>query len=805
MSWSDEIYRIHGYEPGVFVPTREAARAAYHPADRQRVAGEIASALAGAAQLEFRARILRPDGDERHVLVRGFTQGGDGTGRTLFGIIMDVTDQVRGETQLREVFERLRFALDAGRMFAWDRDHATGQVRRSENAQALLGFVEGGTDRFMAQVHAADRERVADAAAAALLGHRSYSVEFRFKRADGSTVWLSDVGRLIDEGGRRRLTGICSDVTARREAEDGCRRSDERLALALEGGSDGWWDWDLVTGSTWFSDRWEAMLGYKPGELPGHVGTWRLLVHPDDRAGAMRLLADHMEARAPVYECEHRVLRQDGSYAWVLARGKVVERGDGGRAVRIVGTHIDVSARKEAELQVAHLARHDPLTDLPNRASFLERLRQALSETRRHDDRFAVLSLDLSGLRAVNDALGHAAGDRVLREAGRRIKDGVRGEDLVARLGGDEFGVLQAGIGGEAVEPAALAARLIELVGAPFDLDGTAIDVGLSVGLAITPSDGTDADELLRSADAALQRAKLDGRNAVRTYDRGMDAAVQEQRQLELMLRGALGRGELTLHYQPIVSSATGRVTGFEALLRWFHPERGPVSPAVFIPLAEESGLIVGIGDWVLRAACAEAARWTAGMKVAVNVSPVQFRRGSLAVSVASALADSGLPPESLELEMTESVLVQHDDELVRTLQRLRELGIGLALDDFGTGYSSLSYLSRFPFSRIKIDRSFVAGLGGPHSAAIVRAVIELGRQFHMSVTAEGVETAEQRDTLRAAGCPELQGYLFSPARPAQDIPAMLALRPGRSRRRPARRNKGVRSDEPQRQAGREP
>ncbi|MXP65810.1 EAL domain-containing protein [Roseomonas sp. M0104] len=438
-----------------------------------------------------------------------------------------------------------------------------------------------------------------------------------------------------------------------------------------------------------------------------------------------------------------------------------------------VATYEDVTERKQAEARLAHMARHDALTGLPNRAAFREQMARALARVRRGEG-VAVLCLDLDRFKAVNDSLGHPAGDALLQAVAARLRDCVRETDLVVRLGGDEFAVVQEGASLPA-EAAAVAGRIIAALSAPFGIGGHHVTVGTSIGIALAGLGTTDADVLLRCADLALYRAKEDGRGAFRFFEPSMDEQMRARRDLEMDLGSALARGELALFYQPLVDTEQGRVGGFEALLRWQHPVRGTVSPAAFIPLAEETGMIAAIGAWVIRRACADAACWPLPVKVAVNLSPVQFRDRSLPRIVAEALAESGLDPARLELEITESLLLLDDEKVLEILHGLRAQGVRIAMDDFGTGYSSLSYLRRFPFDKIKIDQSFVRGMMEQEDcAAIVSTVVSLGRLLGMSVNAEGVETREQFLALREQGCGEVQGYLFSPPRPAEEVVAML-------------------------------
>ena len=438
-----------------------------------------------------------------------------------------------------------------------------------------------------------------------------------------------------------------------------------------------------------------------------------------------------------------------------------------------VDTFTDVTQQRLAEAQIAHMALHDPLTDLPNRRLFRQRLEAALHRVERTEF-CAILSLDLDQFKDVNDTLGHPVGDALLRAVTDRLHRIVRQTDTVARLGGDEFAIVQSSTN-HPEDAIALAGRLLRELGVPYEIAGNQVVIGVSIGIALAPDDGLDPDLLLKSADIALYQAKSDGRNRYRFFEPEMDAQMRARRELEIDLRKAIDGDEFELFFQPLVSLNNERVSGFEALLRWRHPRRGLVSPAEFIPLAEEIGLIVPIGEWVLRQACRHAQSWPGKFKVAVNVSAVQFKRRDLVAQVTRALQDSGLEPARLELEITESVMVHDFDATLSMLHQLRRIGVSISMDDFGTGYSSLSYLLSFPFDKIKIDQSFVRGLGNkPDCTAIVRAVAGMCANLGITVTAEGVETMQQLRLLHAERCTEIQGYLIAKPRPAQEIPALI-------------------------------
>jgi diguanylate cyclase (GGDEF)-like protein len=472
-------------------------------------------------------------------------------------------------------------------------------------------------------------------------------------------------------------------------------------------------------------------------------------------------------------------LRSGKTINWILETGDGREISISNRPMQNggwVATHEDITEHRVAQAKISHMALHDALTNLPNRPYFREQLENRFA-LRERDKKFAVLCFDLDRFKSVNDTLGHAFGDKLLRQVGERVRGCLREGDTLARLGGDEFAILQGSVN-QITEINALATRLNEVIAVPFDLDGYQAVVGVSIGIAVAPTDATQPDQLLKNADMALYRAKADGRGTYRFFEPEMDALMRQRRALEVDLRNALVNGEFELYYQPLVNLEKNEICGFEALLRWNHPRRGLIAPLEFIPLAEETELIVPIGEWVLRQACQEAMKWPDDISVAVNISSIQFKMRNLTQIVTSALARSGLTAQRLELEITESVLLLDNQATLATLHQIRGLGVRISMDDFGTGYSSLSYLRSFPFDKIKIDRSFVHDLSSDDdSMAIVRAVAVLGASLGMATTGEGVETQEELDYLRKEGCTEAQGYFFSQPRPAGEVGKMLATR----------------------------
>jgi diguanylate cyclase (GGDEF)-like protein len=474
-----------------------------------------------------------------------------------------------------------------------------------------------------------------------------------------------------------------------------------------------------------------------------------------------------------------RVLRD------IHVRNSMVVDTSDGRSIQIVNepltdggwvaTHEDITERRRIEERITHLAHYDALTDLPNRTLFHEHLREELALVA-GGEQLAVHYIDIDEFKGVNDALGHLVGDELLKSVAQSLRRCAGPADFVARLGGDEFAIVQSAVT-SLDQVNELVARLFEAIRAPFDCMGHHLATDASIGIALAPDHGTALDQILKNADMAMYAAKAAGRRTYRFFEPEMDAKIHERRQLEIDLRHAIAHGDLEVYYQPCLGLKDDRITGCEALVRWRHPERGMVSPAEFIPIAEDTGLINEIGEWVLATACRDAANWPDDISLAVNVSPVQFKSGTLALKIMAALAASNLPASRLELEITEAVLIRDDDTALAILHQLRAIGVRIALDDFGTGYSSLSYLHRFPFDKIKIDRCFVNDIAGPDgSASIVQAVVNLAAARRMTTTAEGVETEEQQRLLRALGCSEMQGYLFSAAKPADKVLELFAL-----------------------------
>jgi len=624
-------------------------------------------------------------------------------------------------------------------------------------------------------------------------------LQLRGRNDKGEIIVISVSGKpVFDAEGRfTGYRGVGRNITEKKRTKRRLREVAERFRSLTELSSDWYWEMDAALRFTYVSEGIRRVRGFGPETLLGRR-RWET-----DHAGSDEDMARHratLEGRLPFRDFVLARRTPDGRVTYVSHTGKPIfdERGN---FLGYRGVARDITARVAAEEELARMAHYDALTGLPNRGLLLGRLKRAMARADRAGTLLAVLFLDLDQFKEINDSLGHAVGDAVLKAIAQRLEGCLRSTDTVARLGGDEFTILLEDLRG-ADEIAGVADKLLRAIAEPAEVAGQALHLSTSIGVTVYPLDDRNADTLLRNADLAMYHAKQEGRNNVQFFSHDMSERTEQRVDLVGRLRGALGRGELALHYQPQVDVRSGAITGVEALLRWHDPERGLVSPAQFIPVAEDTGLIVPIGEWVLREACAQAKRWLeAGLgplTMAVNLAPRQFRQKSLVATVAGILADTGLPPHCLELEITESTMMHRAEEAAACLRELHALGVQISLDDFGTGYSSLAYLHRFPVHSLKVDQTFVRDIKSDRDdAAIVSTVITLARQMKLKSLAEGVETREQLAFLRTRGCDYFQGYLFCRPLPAAEIEALLAksrapVRRRRPRRaRPARRARG--------------
>lgn len=569
--------------------------------------------------------------------------------------------------------------------------------------------------------------------------------------------------------------------------EQALRASEERYELAIRGANDGIWDWDLRNNRLYFSPRWKEMLGYSDGEVGESLADWLRLAHPDDRDGLRTAMEDHLQGLVPHLQIEHRMVKKDGETIWVLTRG-LATSDRSGNPTRMSGSQTDVTERKRMEEQLLHDAFHDTLTGLPNRALLMDRLERAMERGRRFpDDRFALMFLDLDRFKMVNDSVGHTAGDEFLVQISRRLSRLMRSTDTTARMGGDEFVILLEGVV-DLQDVRVVAERVLEALKVPVDVAGQKIIPSASIGIVFGEPYYERAADMLRDADIAMYRAKERGKACYEVFEPGLRKRLLVSLEMETLMRQSLdkmnsgsGPAEFELHYQPIITLEDKRIIGFEALLRWHPKDYPPLSPVSFVPVAEESGLIIPLGEWILNEACRQMKEWQARFPsqpaqfVSVNISGRQFSHPDLLPQIKKALQYSGLQPASLRLELTESYLMENTIKARVLLEELQAMGVLVCIDDFGSGYSSLSYLHRFPVHTIKIDRAFIHHMqNGARSLDIVQTIIQLARDLQLDAIAEGVETEEQLQQLRNFQCRYAQGYLFSKPQPAQGISELL-------------------------------
>jgi len=671
--------------------------------------------------------------------------GADGTAVTPLS-----EQEIRGEAVVRDVHGQPALLLSI-RMPRSIHQSARNTLAYFSMALAFVGLVFG----------------------ASMLGLIQASVLSRLQRLATSLQAIRAEKRLatrVDASGQDEIADLGAAINGLLETIDGSQRalqrSEERYALAAHAANDGLWDWHVPAEEAYFSPRWKEMLGYTEAEIAARPDEWLVRVHPEDQAGLRAALDSASEVHA---EHEHRVLHKDGAHRHVLSRWVTV-RGADGAVERRVGSMSDITARKQAEQKLRHEALYDALTGLPNRALLLDRLRQALARMRRHPDRVCgLLFLDVDRFKVINDSLGHGAGDHLLREVARRIERSVRPEDTVARLGGDEFTVLLDSVHGP-TDASHAAGRIQSEIAGAFRLGDVEVYTSVSIGIAISTAAYQKPEELIRDADTAMYRAKAAGKARHEVFDSGMHAQAMSTLKLENDLRRALERSEFEVYYQPIVRlEQQPDIVGFEALVRWRHPERGLVLPGEFIPLAEETGLIVPLGRWVLERACQESRDWPPAhperspLTLCVNLSARQLVEADFLEAVEGTLARTGFPASRLHLEITESVIMQQPELFTVKLSQLKDLGVRVSIDDFGTGYSSLSYLHLFPVDSLKIDRTFVSSMQSlGKQKRIIETIVMLAHNLGIDVIAEGVEGEDQRQALRQLGCGLAQGFLFS-------------------------------------------
>jgi diguanylate cyclase (GGDEF)-like protein/PAS domain S-box-containing protein len=782
--WSDELYRMLQLDPGVEARPYERFLALVNPHDRTRMARIRERIFAGEKVDPVEVRVTLPDGSERIIETRGEATL-DVSGRPLVvnGTLQDVTEQKVTQTALRLTQTRYRDTQRLARIGNWEADIGTGKSWWSEELYNMLEEDPAGYpasfENFLMHVHPEDRRALDQRRKTIIVGPYNLSEARLVLPGSGKTkiVQLSVEVRDDEHGTPITMVGTIHDITERRALESRLRDSEARYASTVELAAVGIAHVDPGGHLIWSNSWLRNMLGYTQEEL-SELTVWQIS-HPEDvhvtDVDRKRLHAGELDS----LRIEKRYICKDGTTIWVKIA--TAPRYDSeGKLLYDVAIVEDVTPRKLAEARIQYLATHDALTGLPNRVIFVELLAHALEGAALRNHKCAILFVDLDRFKIVNDSLGHEAGDQVLKQVARWLRACVRGADVVARFGGDEFIVLLDPIADQAAA-AAVAADILAAMLKPVRIMGYECRVTASIGIARYPEDATDAATLMKQADMGMYLAKDEGKNNFQFYSGVVAPMSVERIVLETHLVHALERNELFLEYQPKIELATGRICGVEALLRWNSPQLGVLSPNAFVPLAEDTGLIVPIGKWVLRTACAQSIAWQRlglpPLVMAVNLSPRQFKDPALVEVITAALQESGLPARCLELEITESMIMNSVDQAAQTAAVIKSLGVRLAIDDFGTGYSSLSQLKQFPIDTLKIDRSFIRELpGNQDDQAITDAVISLGKALGVNIVAEGVETVAQEDFLRGRGCDEIQGFLYSAPCSADAFVHLFAL-----------------------------
>jgi diguanylate cyclase (GGDEF)-like protein/PAS domain S-box-containing protein len=752
---------------------------AVHPDDRAAAQHAWQAFVRAASPSKLEYRLRRHDGAYRWFVSQG-TPAHDDQGQVTgwFGICTDIDDLKRAEEVLRENAEALRATFDQAGIGITHVGPDGRFLKVNRKFVDMIGYSEEELRRmcFIDITHPEDRSIGVSEYMRTIAGELpAFTIEKRYLRRDGSVMWVRITGTPVrgPQGKALYCVAVVEDINVRRQAELEREESERRLHLAVAIAQLGFWEWDLGSKECYYSPEFKRQLGYGEKELTPTVREWTSRLHPADRKRVFESVNAYLAAPHADFQIEYRVRHRDGSYRWMIANAIRIENPHG---IHMTGTQLDVTERKEAEQRVLEAARHDPLTGLPNRALVFEYAGHLLAAAARNHSQGALLFIDLDRFKPINDLYGHEVGDHLLQEVGRRLTACVRKEDLIGRLGGDEF-VIVMPHNGESAPATTVARHVLAALSRPFSIDTLDLSISASIGISHYPQHGTDIDTLIHAADLAMYQTKQAGRGDFHIFTAELSQRAGGASSIEARLKRALKGSGLVLHYQPVVNMHDGSVVGAEALLRLYGEDGRIIPPDRFVPVAESAGLIGPLGEWVALEACRQHEAWCrAGLPpvtIAINVSPLQFRQRGFAERLHGIVRASGLEPRFLQVEVTESTVMDNVDDAVQTLRHLRDGGIRIALDDFGTGYSSLSHLSNLPLDKLKVDQSFVQRLQHDRaSRAITGAVIALGRTLNLEVVGEGIESTDALAYLQQHGCDQAQGFLISQPLAASDFSA---------------------------------
>jgi diguanylate cyclase (GGDEF)-like protein/PAS domain S-box-containing protein len=764
-------FGLLGYTPDQIKPTFNALLSIVHVRDRSHLLHHWHDHMLGRTpSIELSCRLRAATHDWRWVLIRSTIIERDKRGKPLraVGVFVDMDHAKRTELALYESEQRLRSTLEhAGTGIA-----TVSQAGRWLTVNSrLVGILGHGSDELLRHlslediVHRDDVDMLRSEIRQLVVGDvASFTREVRCVRKDGRTIWTEiTLSQVSDElVGVKYLIAVIEDQTDRKFARQQMERAQAQMRMATRIAGLGFWEWDVRSGDVVLSDEWKAQLGYTDQELKIRVADWQNRMHPDDRERVLAYLRDFLDTPTPDYALEFRTRNKDGSYRWNSVRGiPVFDRG--GELEKIVGTHLDITEQKAAQEDTRLRAQHDPLTGLPNRGLFYEFSEHLVASARRASTALAVLFFDLDHFKAINDTYGHKIGDGVLKEVASRLSQLMRAEDVIGRVGGDEFVAILPKIA-SSEHAAVVAAKALESLRQPYRIDGVELRMSPSIGVSLYPKDGDNIDMLIQRADAAMYQVKHGERNNYRFFSYEWNESSRQVTVLEDRMRIGLDRGEFDLHYQPVIDTRNGDVVGVEALVRWHQDGGVQIGPGAFLPVAETSGLIVPLGEWILQQACRQHLEWIREglppISIAINVSGAQLRRGEFQHSIGHAISATGIDPTQIEIEVTEGAVMKNYNQAADVLHGLKLLGLRIALDDFGTGYSNLSQLSRLPLDKLKVDRSLVRYLTRDRSSlAITEAIIAMGRSLGIDVVAEGIETEQDLNALREHDCYHAQGF----------------------------------------------